>query len=161
MSSGPPTDADAQIKAAKAQGRDVLCFKCWPGKPSAAPGKGKGDCVKNPTEYAGLAAITPRWRDVFSDMWDGEKVTVWERSFRTHQHALQSAKFTAAGLPEVAALFSTDGGELGEGPAHRARRAANDGNVTANLTAAQWAMWEAARQRMKAEIYAAKFREGN
>lgn len=152
-------DADAQIEAAKAQGRDVLSFKCRPGKPSAAPGSGKEDSVQQPEDYADLAAATDRWRDVFSDMWDAEAVVVWGRTYRTHQHAFQSAKFIAAGLSEAAAMFTVDSGDpIGQGAAHLARRA---GNNVAKLTAKQWALWEAARPQMKDDIYAAKFREGS
>jgi hypothetical protein len=91
-------------------------------------------------------------------MWDEETVKVWSRTYRTHQHALQSAKFIAAGLLEVAAKFTIESGDMiGQGPAHEARRA---GNSAARLTVEQWALWEAAQPQMKDAIYAAKFREG-
>jgi predicted NAD-dependent protein-ADP-ribosyltransferase YbiA (DUF1768 family) len=92
-------------------------------------------------------------------MWDEETVTVWGRTYRTHQHALQSAKYIAAGLSEEAAKFTVESGhKIGQGPANEARRA---GNNILRLTAEQWALWETARPLMKDDIYAAKFREGS
>lgn len=157
-------DPDAAIAAARREGRDVLCFKCWQGnKPCALPGNAPGDHVRRPDTYQELTAAAGHvragdWRAVFSDMWEGEKVRVWGRTYRTHQHAFQSAKFISVGLVDVADRFTIDSGDsIGQSPANQARRA---GNTVAKLTADQWVVWENARSAMKDDIYAAKYQEG-
>jgi predicted NAD-dependent protein-ADP-ribosyltransferase YbiA (DUF1768 family) len=151
-------DPDVAISESLRKGRDVLCFKCWQGNKSCAlPGKGPGDVVGNPAMYHELMAMG-NWRAVFSDMWEGEKLRVWGRTYRTHQHAFQSAKFLAVGLNDVADRFTvTSGDPVGQSPAQKARRS---GNTAVKLTDEQWAVWETARPRMKDEIYAAKFKVG-
>eukprot|EP00035_Acanthoeca_spectabilis_P009179 m.163501 g.163501 ORF g.163501 m.163501 type:complete len:223 (+) comp14638_c0_seq6:158-826(+) len=151
-------DADAEIAAAIAQSRDILVFRCWQShKPCAVPGKETGDCTRDPGVYGALAKLR-NWRQVFSDMWEGEKVHVWGRIYKTHHHAFQSAKFIAAGLPETADRFTLDSGDpIGQGPAQHARKS---GNTVVTLTPEQWKTWEMARPAMKDEIYAAKYRVG-
>eukprot|EP00037_Helgoeca_nana_P005103 m.49416 g.49416 ORF g.49416 m.49416 type:complete len:285 (-) comp16104_c0_seq1:381-1235(-) len=133
---------------------DVLQFSIY--STDKPVGRGAGERVSTPKAYAGLAAVKG-WRLMFSDVWV-EDIEVGGVRYRTHQHALQAGKFLAAGLPDVAARFSADSGDLigtGDGStAYSARRAAN-------LTDEQVAAWNTARGAWKDQIYSAKFHEGS
>jgi hypothetical protein len=144
--------------AADAVKRDILVFKCAMEAPCACPGDAKGESVTSVADYSELSAMTENWRHVFSDMWEGENLTVWGVRYRTHQHALQAAKFRSAGLLSVAQRFEADQGEvgIGRGSAQQAHKAGRLWTLTAN----QLAMWDAARGALKDQIYAAKYKEG-
>lgn len=139
------------MQAATGEEEDVLCF--FARSADAAPGKGAGEKVVDASRYAELATI-PHWRRRFSSHWC-ESFGWRDRTYRTHSHALQAAKFMAADRSDVAEMFCVESGSrlgtTGTGlDADRSRK-------IALLTEEQMARWNDQRGAAKDEIYLAKF----
>lgn len=112
--------------------------------------------VVRPECYETLASI-PHWRRIFSSLWtsDDHPLFLWGRTFRSHSHAFQSAKFQAAGRDDIALRFSVESGSAlgttGTGlDAHRARK-------MAVLSQEQLQRWRDVEDEKKDEIYRAKY----
>ena len=139
--------------------KDVLNF--YARSAHVPAGRDPGEVVADPNRYAELNRIV-HWRRIFSSLWTHENPDdhiAWRgRTYRSHSHAFQAAKFAYAGRPDVAERFSvesgTDLGANGTGlDAHRNRK-------IALLGEAQLAMWAKAELECKREIYAAKYGSG-
>ena len=106
--------------------------------------------------YAELKAI-PHWRRMFSSLYDAEPF-LWEgRTFRSVEHAFQSAKFFSCGKMRAAERFALESGDrlasASALEAHRCRK-------IEILSPAELAAWEAARHATKLRIYEARFTQG-
>ena len=119
-------------------------------------GRGVGEKVAQPKEYATLQSI-PHWRRIFSSLWTSDAHPLrWRgRTFRSHSHAYQAAKFEEAGAPDAASEFCIESGSWlgtqGTGlDAHKARR-------VVKLTPEQLAVWASREDVCKEEIYRAKY----
>jgi hypothetical protein len=134
---------------------DMLCF--YASSADKPAGKGANEYVSDASVYAELDSIT-HWRRMFSSLFvfmNGEKLVWRGRSYRSHSHAYQAAKFTTAGHDETAMLFSIESdselGTYGSGlDAHRARK-------IINLSPQELALWYDEESQCKDEIYAAKY----
>jgi predicted NAD-dependent protein-ADP-ribosyltransferase YbiA (DUF1768 family) len=135
---------------------DVLCF--YASSADKPPGKGCHEHIMDESAYVALASIS-HWRRMFSSLYvledEGGGLTWRGRTFRSHSHAFQAAKFKIAGHEDTAALFSVESGSdlgaRGSGlDAHRARK-------IVHLSSAELAVWEQHQAVCKNEIYAAKF----
>jgi predicted NAD-dependent protein-ADP-ribosyltransferase YbiA (DUF1768 family) len=138
---------------AEVESEDILCF--YASSADKPPGQGCGEVVRDASAYAALAAI-PHWRRMFSSLYVLEEGLTWRgRTYRSHSHAFQAAKYAEAGHSDTAALFSVESdselGSRGSGlDAHRARK-------MVHLSLTELAQWEAQQAVCKDEIYAAKF----
>lgn len=129
--------------------RDRLQF--FASSADKAPGKGAGEHLAHPSQYAELAAI-PHWRRVLSNFHVCPFV-YRGRTYRTIEHAFQAAKIRLAD-PAAADRFTVESQtELGRGDGLNARKA----RKMVVLRAADILRWDTTSASVMAEIARKKF----
>lgn len=133
---------------------DTLSFYAFSADRPA--GFGIGDVVADPSLYSALNAI-PNWRRCFSSLYS-EEPFIWNgHTYRSVEHALQSAKFTSAGYHEDAFVFSFDSGDpLGQADGKEARK----NRKRQILSSVQMTQWHAQERETKWSIYSARYSAG-
>ena len=116
-------------------------------------GSGAGETVENSKDYSKLNDVK-NWRQTFSSLWDKESFKYIGKTFKSHEHALQSCKFRINGHFEIADSFTVESGsKLGKGTGLDARKA----RKTVMLTLKEMENWNNVIGKIKDEIYICKY----
>ncbi len=120
------------------------------------PGKGTGENINNPHKYNKLSKIK-NWRKVFSSLWDEQSFQYNNFTYRSFEHAFQSEKFRITGYLETANRFTLESNDkIGKDSGLNARKC----RKLIILVPNELELWEKNRQRIKTELYKAKYSSG-